>query len=148
MKSLTNDQTNDPPAIHGIRSQNKQVQKLYCDRCGNWHTKQQVCPALGAECRKCGRRNHFAKVCRTRATQSQPLFHYSIQKEAPDNDQGRSQDFLKGGSRPALSYQKQGSGGAAPSRSETFNILMNQNSANCYILRKSTLIVMHISAPR
>ena len=86
MKSFTNDQTNDLPAIHGIRSQNKQVQKLYCDRCGNWHTKQQVCPALGAECRKCGRRNHFAKVCHTRATQSQPLFHYSIQKEAPDND--------------------------------------------------------------
>ena len=86
MKSFTNDQANDLPAIHGIRSQNKQVQKLYCDRCGNWHTKQQVCPALGAECRKFGRRNHFAKVCRTRATQSQPLFHYSIQKEAPDND--------------------------------------------------------------
>ena len=86
MKSFTNDQTNDLPVIHGIRSQNKQVQKLYCDRCGNWHTKQQVCPALGAECRKCGRRNHFAKVCHTRATQSQPLYHYSIQKEAPDND--------------------------------------------------------------
>ena len=50
MKSFTNDQTNDLPAIHGIRSQNKQVQKLYCDRCGNWHTEQQVCPALGAEC--------------------------------------------------------------------------------------------------
>ena len=43
MKSFTNDQTIDLPAIHTIRSQNKQVQKLYCDHCGNWHTKQQVC---------------------------------------------------------------------------------------------------------
>ena len=81
MKSFTND---DLPAIHAIRSQNKQVQKLYCDRCGNWHTKQQVCPALGAECRKCGRRNHFAKVCRTKT--SQPLYNYCIQKETPDDD--------------------------------------------------------------
>ena len=31
MKSFTSDQTNDLPAIHGIRSQTKQVQKLYCD---------------------------------------------------------------------------------------------------------------------
>ena len=84
MKSFTSDQTDDLPAIHGIRSQTKQVQKLYCDRCGNWHTKQQVCPALGAECRKCGRRNHFAKVCCTRVTQ--PLYNYSIKNESPDDD--------------------------------------------------------------
>ena len=84
MKSFTSDQINDLPAIHRIRSQPKQAQKLYCDRCGYWNTKQQVCPALGAECRKCGRRNHFAKVCRTRATQS--LYNYSIKKEAPDDD--------------------------------------------------------------
>ena len=84
MKSFTNDQAVDLPAIHAIRSQNKQVQKLYCDRCGNWHTKQQVCPALGTECRKCGQRNHFAEVCCTKTTQ--PLYNYSIQKETPDDD--------------------------------------------------------------
>ena len=84
MKSFSSDQTNDLPTIHGIRSQSKQAQKLHCDRCGNWHTKQQVCPALRAECRKCGQRNHFAKVCRTRTTQ--PLYNYSIRKETPDSD--------------------------------------------------------------
>ena len=31
MKSFTRDQINDLPAIHGIRSQPKQAQKLYCD---------------------------------------------------------------------------------------------------------------------
>ena len=69
MKSFTNDQTIDLPGIHAIHSQSKQVQKLYCDWCGNWHTKQQVCPALGAKCRKCGWRNHFAKVCCTKTIQ-------------------------------------------------------------------------------
>ena len=87
MKLLSSDQTNTLSVIHGIRSQSthsKQLQKVYCDRCGNWHAKQQTCPALGAECRKCGRRNHFAKVCRTKTTQ--PLHNYSIQKETPDDD--------------------------------------------------------------
>ena len=87
MKSFASDQADNLPTIHGIRSQatqGKQVQKAYCDRCGNFHTKQQACAALGAECRKCGRRNHFAKVCRTRVTQ--PLYNYSIQMEMPDND--------------------------------------------------------------
>ena len=84
MKLFTGDQTNGLPAIHGIRSQSKQVQKVSCDRCGGWHTKQQICPAFGAECRKCGQRNHFAKVCRTRVTQ--PLHNYSIQRETPDSD--------------------------------------------------------------
>ena len=31
MKSFTSDQINDLSAIHGISSQTKQVQKLYCD---------------------------------------------------------------------------------------------------------------------
>ena len=87
MKSFASDQANNLTTIHGIRSQTTQgklVQKAYCDRCGNFHTKQQACPALGAECHKCGRRNHFAKVCRMRVTQ--PLYNYSIQMEMPDND--------------------------------------------------------------
>ena len=87
MKSFASDQPNTLPVIHGIRSQptlSKQVRKSCCDRCGNWHTRQQVCPAIGAGCRKCGRRNHFAKVCHTRGTQ--PMHNYSIQKETPDTD--------------------------------------------------------------
>jgi len=48
------DQTNIQSVIHWIRSQltqSKQVQKLYCDRCDNWHTKQQICTALRAKYR-------------------------------------------------------------------------------------------------
>lgn len=40
----------------GARSDTK---KQYCDKCGNcgnWHKKQQRCPAQGVECHKCGKR--------------------------------------------------------------------------------------------
>jgi len=93
--------------------QSKQVQKPYSDQCGNWHAKQQACPALGAECWKCGRRNHFAKVCRTRATQ--PLYNYSIQKETngiADNEDlfigtlGKSHDVMDWSVTTLMNHQR------------------------------------------
>ena len=47
--------------------------KQQCGRCGNWHTRQQSCPATGIECHKCGRSNHFAKMCRS--TTRKPKIH-------------------------------------------------------------------------
>ncbi|CAB4026156.1 Hypothetical predicted protein [Paramuricea clavata] len=38
-----------------------------CQRCGRKHDKAK-CPACGAKCRKCGKQNHFAIVCRSRST--------------------------------------------------------------------------------
>jgi hypothetical protein len=38
-----------------------------CQRCGRKHDKAK-CPAYGAKCRKCGKQNHFAIVCRSRST--------------------------------------------------------------------------------
>ena len=36
-----------------------------CGRCGYVHTsKQNQCPAMGQKCHKCGKINHFAKVCK------------------------------------------------------------------------------------
>ena len=35
-----------------------------CDRCGTRHAARN-CRAYGAECHKCGKRNHYAKVCRS-----------------------------------------------------------------------------------
>lgn len=37
-----------------------------CDRCGKAH-RLRNCPAFNVECRKCGKRNHFAVVCRSAA---------------------------------------------------------------------------------
>ena len=36
-----------------------------CGRCGRRHTQPQHCPAIGADCHKCGRKNPFARVCRS-----------------------------------------------------------------------------------
>ena len=31
------------------------MKKYWCDKCGGMHRIQQTCPALGAECHKCGK---------------------------------------------------------------------------------------------
>ena len=38
--------------------------KSDCDKCGHSHGKRD-CPAFGKECHKCGRKNHFSKMCRS-----------------------------------------------------------------------------------
>ena len=38
-----------------------------CEKCGYTHGKR-GCPAQGKDCKKCGRKNHFAKVCKGRQT--------------------------------------------------------------------------------
>ena len=38
-----------------------------CFQCGSTN-KPQKCPALGKVCHKCGRKNHFARMCKTSAT--------------------------------------------------------------------------------
>ena len=65
MKSFATNAHDTLADIHGVHKD-----KLLCDRCGNRHSRQQTCQAFGAECHKCGRKNHFAKVCRTK---SRPL---------------------------------------------------------------------------
>lgn len=45
----------------------KEDKSKKCDRCGYVHksTGPKACPALGATCRNCGKKNHFASVCRS-----------------------------------------------------------------------------------
>ena len=44
---------------------NENLNKKKCYRCGlQWHSRLKDCKALEAECRACGIRGHFAKVCR------------------------------------------------------------------------------------
>ena len=58
--------------------------KHHCGRCGKWHSRQQTCPATGAECHKCGRKNHFAKVCRSNSRKQQ--IHSIDQENAEEDD--------------------------------------------------------------
>lgn len=57
--------------------------KQQCGKCGTWHSRQQLCPANGVECHKCGKRNHFARVCRSMSRK--PKVH-SIEQESTDED--------------------------------------------------------------
>ena len=48
-------------------SQNKNFLRQPCRACGSKHlAKRDACPAWGKECRECGKKNHFAKQCRSK----------------------------------------------------------------------------------
>ena len=45
-----------------------------CPKCGNVrHQPGQTCPAKHQVCKLCGKSNHFARVCRSKTSQQQPL---------------------------------------------------------------------------
>ena len=73
MKSFVPTTTDEVIGIHRIRSDRQP-----CDRCGTVRNKQ--CPAMGAKCHKCGRMNHFAKMCHTRTKSL-----YGIQTDESSN---------------------------------------------------------------
>ncbi|KAG1940200.1 retrotransposable element [Pimephales promelas] len=48
-----------------------------CDNCGSssHQSRAQSCPARGQTCRNCGKRNHFASVCRSAPAESPTIIH-------------------------------------------------------------------------
>lgn len=52
------------------RNRNPPYQRIECRKCGQFH-KWNRCPAYGKTCKKCGKLNHFAKVCRSANKTSQ-----------------------------------------------------------------------------
>ena len=54
------------PQVDQRQQGNKQlIQSYSCGYCGRLHPKGwQNCPASEHKCKKCGKLNHFAKVCR------------------------------------------------------------------------------------
>ena len=60
----------DLSAVHKtevrMRTGNNFLDSRKCGRCGGkWHTVLKNCPAINAECRKCHKSGHFARVCKT-----------------------------------------------------------------------------------
>ena len=53
-------------------------QKQVCTRCGRtpFHVKQ-LCPAIKAECKKCGKRGHYQSMCKTVQTVSELKMEYN-----------------------------------------------------------------------
>ena len=62
---------------HGRRPNNaghnssKKSSTINCMYCGQVHVRDKnACPALGKECSVCGKKNHFAKVCKSKVKQA------------------------------------------------------------------------------
>ena len=63
----TTERHNKPPSHHNQRTQTVNSDNN-CTLCGYKHrsTRDDACPAIGAECKKCGKKGHFASVGRTK----------------------------------------------------------------------------------
>ena len=68
--------------------------KQQCGWCGETHPQGQ-CPAFGKYCDKCGKRNHFAKVCRS-AMQKKRQNVQTIDDDDSDNDNDLFVDTICG----------------------------------------------------
>ncbi len=64
----------EPQSVHALTDHRKpktshehvsHSKNFSCGRCGKSHPPRS-CPAFGQTCRKCGRKSHFAKMCRSR----------------------------------------------------------------------------------
>ena len=65
-----------------------------CKYCGrNQHPNQQPCPALNQICSKCGKKNHFAVVCRS-GTSNTASNHYNNQQQRNQNYRYQNQQHI------------------------------------------------------
>ena len=84
----------------------QKVQRKTCHYCGGTYPHKSQCPAKGKECRKCGKLNHFAKVCRgQKPPASKPSYprHKRNEKtnknplnpvQQADSDSDNTEDYL------------------------------------------------------
>jgi len=77
-----------------------------CSKCGNEaHANKDTCPATGRRCRKCGRPNHFARMCKGAANDRKDKRANAVEFEQQTNTHRGSQEeeFLE----DAFLYQLQ-----------------------------------------
>ena len=66
IKDVQRSNTTQPSAVvNAIGAHNQPTPHRRCDYCGRSHPRRVTCPALGTTCSNCGRRNHWAVVCRS-----------------------------------------------------------------------------------
>ena len=70
---------------HGKSKKNHQRTRprKECPRCGGQHSPGETCPAVGKECYRCGKANHFSNKCR-----SNPPKVHTVNESATESDQG------------------------------------------------------------
>ena len=55
-------------SIHAVKDQDRSIPIVNCKYCGRKHLRDKnQCPAYGAKCQKCGKPNHFAAKCKSKA---------------------------------------------------------------------------------
>ena len=88
LKTLSSSATSKETHYQEVLAIQKRYQsdnpKPQCDKCGNRHYRHQPCPAQGVECYNCGRRNHFAKVCRSRTIPKYQKKIHSVTHDGSD----------------------------------------------------------------
>ena len=68
------------------REQNLLTPIVNCKYCGKKHPRDKnQCPAFGAKCQKCGKYNHFAAKCKSKARRT-PRVNYVEDGEATSED--------------------------------------------------------------
>ena len=67
-----------------------------CRNCGGHFPHKQVCPAKGKDCRACGKRGHFARVCRTNPPISKSVnaVAESLDKNQPNDDEVEEYEYV------------------------------------------------------
>ncbi|CAB4016981.1 Retrovirus-related Pol poly from transposon [Paramuricea clavata] len=67
-----------------------------CRNCGGHFPHKQVCPAKDKDCRACGKRGHFARVCRTNPPKSKPVnaVAQSLDKNRPNDDEADEYEYV------------------------------------------------------
>ena len=64
---IINIQRIDNRTIKQRTSEASQQFKILCKYCGNKHIRDKdKCPAYGKSCKGCGKKNHFAKMCKNK----------------------------------------------------------------------------------
>ena len=74
--------------VYATSHKKKMDTKKSCFKCGGEFPHKDKCPALGKTCNKCGKKNHFANMCKT----SRDKIHYNEEKDNSD-DQDSDDDF-------------------------------------------------------
>ena len=84
----------------------RQLNKTKCGLCGCNYPHQNRCPAQGKSCHKCGKLNHFSKVCRSKTSNypRQPAGKHHVKTVAPPEHPIKAMDAEKGDSDNSEEY--------------------------------------------
>ena len=92
-----------PPRSQGAKPQ--QTHSNTCRQCGLvWPYKTSPCPAKGKTCWKCGKPNHFAKMCLTKSTPNRITSNSTANNQINVNQVSAAQDELASSSDDKYLY--------------------------------------------